>query len=132
MCCTSGMCQRKFETYDAAGTKIYTLEVNDCTSKSAGSNCLAPSICNENLTVDITDANGNLVAPSTFVFPGCNCGGLADLTNMVVQFPEGSTADQRTAILAGMMLIEFTVMELRKQNNNGGGGAPVKGQEMER
>jgi len=49
---------------------------------------------------------------------------------MVITFPDGMTADERTALLAGMMLIEFTVMEQRRQNNNnnggggGGGGAP--------
>ena len=55
---------------------------------------------------------------------------------MVVTFPEGATADERTSLLNGMMLIEFTVMEQRRQNqkNNGGGGggAPPANQQMER
>lgn len=136
-CCTTGCCQRKFETYDNGGKLMYTMEVNDCSSKSGGCNCLAPSLCNEALTVDITAADGTLMPASTFVWPGCNCGGLTDLSNMVIQFPEGSSPDERTAILAGMMLIEFTVMEQRRQNNNnnnggGGGGAPPTSEEMQR
>lgn len=115
---------------------MYTLKVNDCCSASAGSNCLAPSICNESLTVDVYGPDGSPVTPSTFVWPGCNCGGLTDLSNMVIAFPEGTTADQRSALLAGMMLIEFTVMETRRQNNKnnnggGGGGAP-QNEEMKR
>ena len=70
------------------------------------------------------------------ITPGCNCGGLNDLSNIVVAFPEGATADERTALLNGLMLIEFTVMETRRQNKNdgggGGGGAPPSSQEMER
>ena len=61
---------RKFETYDKTGKLLYTMEVNDCKSKSGGSNLCAPSCCNESLTVDITDATGTLVTPSHFVFPG--------------------------------------------------------------
>ena len=135
-CCTSGCCNNKFEVYNASGAIIYTMEVNDCSSKTGGSNCLAPSCCNEALTVDVTDSMGNLLPPQTFVFPGCNCGGLNDLTNMVVVFPDNSSADDRSALLLGMMLIEFTIMELRRQQNkdNGGGsgGQPPKGKEMER
>lgn len=134
-CCSKGCCERQFEVTDGEGKLLYTMQANDCTSKSGGSNCCAPTCFNEALTVDITDASGNLLPPSTFVWPGCNCGGLQDMSNMVVQFPEGASADERTAILTGMMLIEFTVMEARRQNNNnggaGGGGAPPA-QGMER
>lgn len=135
MCFTTGCCSRQFKTYDASGTHLYTLEVNDCNSQSGGCNCCAPSICNEQLTVDIKKADGKYEAPSTFIWPGCNCGGLTDLTNMVVVFPDNASADERSAIIAGMMLIEYSVMELRRQNqkDNGGGagGAPPK-QEMTR
>jgi len=136
LCCSKGCCARQFETYDASGNALYTLEVNDCCSKSGGCNFCAPSLCNEALTVDVRSADGTLQRPSTFVWPGCNCGGLTDLSNMIIDFPESTSADQRTALLAGMMLIEFTVMEQRRQNqknnnNGGGGGAPAQ-QEMER
>jgi len=135
MCCTTGCCNRKFETYDASGKLMYTMEINDCNSKSGGTNLCAPTCFNEALTVDVTDANGNLLPPSTFVWPGCNCGGLTDLTNMVVQFPDGTTAAERSSILTGMMLIEFTVMEQRRQNNknnNGAGGGAPPNKEMAR
>lgn len=135
-CCTKGCCERQFEAYDASDKLMYTLKVNDCCSASAGSNCLAPSICNESLTVDVYGPDGSPDTPSTFVWPGCNCGGLTDLSNMVIAFPEGTTADQRSALLAGMMLIEFTVMEMRRQNkknnNGGGGGGAPQNEEMKR
>ena len=55
---------------------------------------------------------------------------------MVIDFPDNATADERSAIFVGMFLIEFTVMELRRQDNKnnggGGGGAPTKGEEMKR
>lgn len=137
LCFSTGCCSRQFETYDTSGRLLYTLEVNDCVAKTGGStcNCLAPSLCNEELTVDVKAANGSYVAPSTFIWPGCNCGGLTDLTNMVIAFPDGATADERSAILAGMMLIEFSVMEMRRQNqkdNGGGGGGAPPAQEMKR
>jgi len=137
MCCSTGCCARQFTTYDKDSKQMYTLKVDGCSSKSGGCNFCAPGLCNENLTVDITDSQGGLLPPSTFVWPGCNCGGLTDLSNMVIQFPDGTSADERTAILAGMMLIEFTVMEERRQqeknnNNGGGGGGAPASQEMER
>jgi len=129
MCCTKGCFERQFDAMDPSGNVLYTLKVNDCSSASGGCNCCAPSLFNESLTVDIYGPDGSLLSPSTFVWPGCNCGGLTDLSNMVIAFPEGATADQRSALVAGMLLIEYTVMETRRQNNKnnnggGGGGAP--------
>jgi len=135
-CCSKGCCERQFQTYNAAGEELYTLKINDCTSKSGGSNCLAPTCCNEALTVDVTDSKGELLPACHFVFPGCNCGGLQDMTNMIIEFPDSASADERSSLVVGMFLIEFTVMELRRQNNNngggGGGGAPPTHKEMER
>jgi len=135
MCFSTGCCARQFETYDVSGKLVYTLEVNDCTSHSGGCNCCAPTLFNERLTVDVKTADGQYLPPSTFIWPGCNCGGLTDLTNMVVAFPDNATADERSAILAGMMLIEFSVMEMRRQqqkeNGGGAGGAP-NSEEMKR
>jgi len=135
-CCTTGCCLRQFTVTDHSGALMYKLEANECCSKSGGCNCCAPTCFNQGLTIDITSASGELLEPSTFVWPGCNCGGLTDLTNMVVQFPVGSNADERASILAGMMLIEFTVMEMRRQNdknnNGGGGGGTPANQEMAR
>lgn len=129
MCCTTGCCARQFTATDASGTVVYTASVNNCKSESGGCNCCAPSICNETLTVDVKDAHGTLVDASTFVWPGCNCGGVTDLSNMVVAFPQDATADQRAALMGVVMLIEFTVMEMRRENNKnnggGGGGAPL-------
>ena len=61
---------------------------------------------------------------------------LQDMTNMIIEFPDSASADERSSLVVGMFLIEFTVMELRRQNNNngggGGGGAPPTHKEMER
>ena len=100
-------------------------------------NVCAPSCFNEAFDIDVYGPDDQYINTSTFVWPGCNCGGLTDLSNFAIQFPPGSTADQRATLLAGMFLVEYTVNELRRQNNNnggggGGGGAPPKNNEMER
>lgn len=115
--CCSHPCERRFDTMDASGNKLYTLKVNECGS-SRGSNCFAPSCCNENYDVDVVDAAGHLVSTSTYVFPGCNCAGLTEMTNALVRFPPNATTEQRAALLGGMYLVEFAHMELRKQQNN--------------
>ena len=97
----------------------------------------APTCFNEAFDIDVYGPDDQYINTSTFVWPGCNCGGLTDLSNFAIQFPPGSTADQRATLLAGMFLVEYTVNELRRQNNNnggggGGGGAPPKNNEMER
>eukprot|EP00308_Calcidiscus_leptoporus_P001942 CAMPEP_0119353074 /NCGR_PEP_ID=MMETSP1334-20130426/2289_1 /TAXON_ID=127549 /ORGANISM="Calcidiscus leptoporus, Strain RCC1130" /LENGTH=304 /DNA_ID=CAMNT_0007366277 /DNA_START=57 /DNA_END=971 /DNA_ORIENTATION=+ len=136
MCCTTGCCARQFTATDTSGKVLYTASVNDCCSESGGCNCCAPTCFNEALTVDVKDAHGAAVDPSTFVWPGCNCGGLTDLSNMVVAFPKDATANERAALMGVIMLVEFTVMEMRRQNNKnnggGGGGAPPGAVEMAR
>jgi len=136
-CCTGGCCAAKFIAKDASGNTLYWLRAAACGTKSgACGNVCAPSCCNEAFDIDVYGPDDKYINTSTFVWPGCNCGGLTDLSNFAIQFPEGSTPEQRSALLAGMMLIEYTVNEMRRQNNNqnggGGGGAPPKNGEMER
>jgi len=136
-CCTGGCCAAKFIAKDASGNTLYWLRAAACGTKSgACGNVCAPSCCNEAYDIDVYGPDDKYINTSTFVWPGCNCGGLTDLSNFAIQFPEGSTPEQRSALLAGMMLIEYTVNEMRRQNNNqnggGGGGAPPKNGEMER
>ena len=79
---------------------------------------------------------GKKIDTSAFLFPGCcTCAGATDRSNFVVKFPAEVTTHQRAALLGGMFLVEYTIMELKRQqekeNNNqggGGGGAPEQQQ----
>lgn len=133
-------CSRTFKISDANGTEQYRLRASECKTKSGKCNCCAPTCCNEAYEVDVMGPNGELIpdASINFVWPGCNCGGLTDLSNVLIRFPENANSQERSQLLLGTMLIEFTVQEFKRQqnkNNNGGGGsggAPPKGEEMER
>jgi len=136
-CCVGGMCATYFHVKSPTGEPMYTLRASDCnTQAGACGNCCAPTCCNESYDIDVYGPDMKYINTSAFVWPGCNCGGLTDLSNFTVQFPEGATADQRASLLGAMFLVEFTVNEFRRQNNNnnggGGGGAPAQPQEMER
>jgi len=132
-CCTAGCCAGWYNITDSQGSPMYKLRVSTCnTHAGACGNCCAPSCCNESFDIDVYDGEGKYVNTSAFVWPGCNCGGLTDLSNMAIVFPPGSSAEQRASLLGGFMLIEFTAMEFARQqnndNNNGcSGGAPPAG-----
>ena len=137
-CCTGGCCAQIFNAKDASGNLVYKLRASTCGTRSGGcANLCAPSCCNESFDIEVFGPDGEYVNTSTFVFPGCNCGGLTDRSSFVVAFPPGANAEQRATLLAGMMLIEYTVNEFNRQQANGGGGgggggAPPKNNEMER
>jgi len=136
-CCTS-CCTRTFDLTGPNGEVLYTMEASECGTSTGGNNCCAPTCFNEAYEVVVLE-NGKPVpgASQWFVWPGCNCGGLTDLTNMMIKYPEDATPEKRAALLAGMLLIEYAVNEKKRQdnkNNNGGGGggAPPKGESMSR
>ena len=56
-------------------------------------NVCAPSCFNEAFDIDVYGPDDQYINTSTFVWPGCNCGGLTDLSNFAIQFPPGSTAE---------------------------------------
>uniref|UniRef100_A0A7S3AS35 Phospholipid scramblase n=1 Tax=Haptolina ericina TaxID=156174 RepID=A0A7S3AS35_9EUKA len=129
-CYAAGCCATYFHVKTPEGAPMYSLRASDCNTH-AGScgNCCAPTCCNESYDIDIYGPDMKYITTSAFVFPGCNCGGLTDLSNFTVQFPAEATADERASLLGAMFLIEFTVNEFRRQNNNnnnggGGGGSP--------
>ena len=73
--------------------------------------------------MDGYDASESAVVGLTAnVWPGCNCMGLTDRSNLVVRFPPGSTPKQRAALIASLFLVEFAHFEAKRQDNNGGGG----------
>ena len=37
------------------------------------------------------------------------------MTNLLITFPRDATDDERAALIAGLMLVEYTVMERRRQ-----------------
>ena len=119
-------CAHHVKTPD--GQPMYSLRASDCNTKH-GCNCCAPTCCNESYDIDVYGPDMKYISTSAFVWPGCNCGGLTDLSNFMVVFPPDSTPDQRASLLGAMFLIEFTVNELRRENNrnnNSGfaGGGP--------
>lgn len=136
-CCTS-CCTRTFSLTDGSGNEMYTLEASECCTSTGGNNCCAPTCFNSAYEVVLLE-NGTPVSGGSqwFVWPGCNCAGLAaDLTNMMIKFPEDAPPEKRAAILAGMMLIEYAVQEKKRQdkkdNGGGAGGAPPKAETIER
>jgi len=115
-------CARTFQAMDGQGTVLYNLRASEC-STIQGHNCWAPSCLNEAYKIDIYAAdNETVVGEARFVWPGCNCAGLTDASNIVLRFPEGSNQEQRVALLNGIMLIEFACMEWKQQEGGGGGG----------
>jgi len=135
--CCSSCCTRTFVLTDESGKEMYTMEASECCTSTGGNNCCAPSCFNSAYEIVLLE-NGTPVSGGSqwFVWPGCNCGGLTELTNMMIKFPEDAPPEKRAGILAGMMLIEYAVQEKKRQdnkNNNGGaGGAPPKAATIER
>ena len=118
---------RRYVVVDPTGTPIYTIHASDCGSQN-GCNFCAPSCFNESYEVDVYAPDGTYVNSSAWVWPGCNCGGVTDRSMVVIRFPDGSDASQRAALLGGMLLIEFTAMEMKRlTDGNGGSGAPSSG-----
>ena len=116
-------CERSFFVEDPSGAQVYRLAADDCSARSGGcSNFCAPSCCNETFDVDVFTPGGEYINTSTFVWPGCNCGGLTERSNLIAAFPEGASTDERAALIAGLMLVEYTVMEKKRQQDGGGGG----------
>jgi hypothetical protein len=131
---------RRFMVMDENGSPIYHLRASDCGTQE-GCNACGPSCLNESYNVDVYTPDGVYVNSSTFVWPGCNCGGpLSERSNLLIRFPRDSSARQRTALIAGLMLVDYTAMEVHRLKDgststtvNTGikGGAPIVS-EMER
>ena len=121
-CCTRQFTAETFDFGQADPTLQYHLRAPECGS-SQGSNLCAPSCLNESYDMDVYDASESAVVGLTAnVWPGCNCMGLTDRSNLVVRFPPGSTPKQRAALIASLFLVEFAHFEAKRQDNNGGGG----------
>mmetsp|Transcript_41533 Transcript_41533/g.50344 ORF Transcript_41533/g.50344 Transcript_41533/m.50344 type:complete len:281 (-) Transcript_41533:276-1118(-) len=120
-------CTRVFHASAAGGNMQYTGHVAECNTREDGCNFCAPSCFNDKFTVDVFKHGAEEAAPVTkiyFIWPGCNCGGLTDRSNIAVKFPPGASADERASLVGMAMLTEYSYFEWRKNqdNNNGGGG----------
>ena len=111
-------CSRTFIIYDGSEQELYRLKAGQCTSDSGNCNACAPSCCVNAYEVDMYLAGdeGKKIDTSAFLFPGCcTCAGATDRSNFVVKFPAEATTHQRAALLGGMFLVEYTIMELKRQ-----------------
>ena len=91
------------ETFDAPGAPanvLFHVRVGELYS-SRGNNCFAPSCCNRDYDMDVMDASESVVVGHVAnVFPGCNCGGITERSNLVLRFPPNATPKQRAALVA--------------------------------
>lgn len=72
---------------------------------------------------DVYDAGETkIVSHMSNVWPGCNCGGITERSNLLLRFPRDATPQQRASLVAALMLVEFAHFEWKKGDNNGGGG----------
>ena len=119
-CCW--LCTRQFtaETFDAPGAPanvLFHVRVGELYS-SRGNNCFAPSCCNRDYDMDVMDASESVVVGHVAnVFPGCNCGGITERSNLVLRFPPNATPKQRAALVASTFLVEFAHFEMRRQQH---------------
>jgi len=127
LCCT-----RVYVAQDARGEALYTLKAH-----MGRDNMCAPSCCNESFDVEMYDwATGGYVGMSAFVWPGCNVGGGTDRSQLILRMPAKATPTARAALLAAMLLIEYSAVESRRQldcsNGTGALGGPPRAEEMKR
>jgi len=115
-CC----CTRTFFVHDSEGARLYTLEASPCATSSGGCNLCAPGCCNSAYEVTVTDPQGKLRASESqwFIWPGWSCDPYADQSNTLIKFGEDDQPHKRLGLLAGMMLVEYAVMEAKRGRGN--------------
>ena len=111
---------------------ILTLKASDCGTQY-GCNFCAPSFINESYDVEVYSPEGEYINTSSFVYPGFTCGTQTDRSNLVVRFPPSLNGAGRAGLLGGLMLVEYTAMEMIRLRSfssgasTGGFGKPVPG-----
>ena len=68
-----------------------------------------------------------MVAHAASVWPGCNCGGVTERSNLLLRFPRGAAPDQRAALVAALTLVEFAHFEWRRGGEHDAGGGMDRG-----
>ena len=103
----------------------YRVRTSEC-GTSSGNNCCAPSCFNASYDLDVFDAGErSVVARAANVWPGCNCAGATDRSNIILRFPRDADPKRRAALVAAAMLVEFAHFEWRKGDNESGGLALI-------
>lgn len=133
---------RSYLAVDADGAPLYTLRASDCGSQT-GCNFCAPTCFNQSYDVDVFAPDGTFLTSATWVYTGWSCAAASDRSNILIRFPPGSSAAQRAALVASMLLVDVTAMEIKRLHEGSGSagarrdatakptGAPTAG-EMER
>ena len=101
--------------------ELYRVRAGDCATVRGKCNWCAPSCCNESYDLDVlepTETRG-VGATAANVWPGWTCAGITDRSNILIRFPPDATPRQRAALLATMMLVEFSHFEWKKGEHEG-------------
>ena len=106
-------CRRTFGVTDTNGSEMYRFRACECRSARRCNAC-APTACNSSYTVDVLQG-GELVSESHFLNPG-PAPLFRTRSNFIVTFPDGASATERVGLIAGMMLIEYSINE-KKQSS---------------
>lgn len=105
---------RTFIVVGADGQLLYTLRASDCGAQNKCNFC-APTCFNESYDVDVFGPDGEYLVSATWVWPGCACGASAsDRSAVIIRFPAETSGASRAALLGGVMLVEYTSMELKR------------------
>lgn len=87
-----------------------------------GPNCCCREYIFEILTPDLQPTGGKI----TNVFPGCNCRAMCTRSdNLEVLFPQGSTPEQRAAIVGSALFCDYLFFEKQGDNDNQVDGGDV-------
>jgi hypothetical protein len=115
------LCARSFVAENERGEANYRVRTSEC-GTSQGNNCCAPSCFNQSYVVDVFDPKeAHVVARSANVWPGCNCAGATERSNIVLRFPKNATDRERASLVAATVLVEFAHFEWKKGDNQEGG-----------
>ena len=107
--------------------EIFTLRRPVCCSMKDGCcvNVCAPSCCNAVHKTSI-EQNGVEVGEMKNIWPGWNMRGCFQSSsaadNFALIYPVQATVEEKSLLLAGLMLHNFTFWETRSNQNGGGGG----------
>ena len=119
------LCARSFVAENERGDANYRVRTSEC-GTSQGNNCCAPSCFNQSYVVDVFDPEeDHVVARSANVWPGCNCAGATERSNIVLRFPKNATDRERASLVAATVLVEFAHFEWKKNDNEAGGPAAM-------
>lgn len=82
-------------------------------------NLCAPTCFNKVFMIEIFNADeSQQVGTMRAVWPGCSLRCLTDATNLIIDFPQGISGDDKAMLLGCMMLIEYNAFEKKQDQNS--------------